>query len=131
MIFAGVTQLVESQFSKLKVDGSSPFSRSNFLSAYRLLAAHDVTSETLKQTRCASLVAGEVEARTEAERTPVREHRTAAETQPPAKIAGRRSSRRYVTHTNPAHLAQLVEHVLGKDEVTSSSLVVGSTEVQP
>ncbi len=25
-----------------------------------------------------------------------------------------------------AHLAQLVEHVLGKDEVTSSILVVGS-----
>ena len=28
--------------------------------------------------------------------------------------------------SNPAHLAQLVEHVLGKDEVTSSILVVGS-----
>ena len=27
-----------------------------------------------------------------------------------------------------AHLAQLVEHVLGKDEVTSSILVVGSRE---
>ena len=26
-----------------------------------------------------------------------------------------------------AHVAQLVEHVLGKDEVTSSILVVGST----
>ena len=26
-----------------------------------------------------------------------------------------------------AHVAQLVEHVLGKDEVTSSSLVVGSS----
>lgn len=25
-----------------------------------------------------------------------------------------------------AHIAQLVEHILGKDEVTSSSLVVGS-----
>jgi hypothetical protein len=28
--------------------------------------------------------------------------------------------------TGTAHLAQLVEHVLGKDEVTSSILVVGS-----
>jgi hypothetical protein len=28
--------------------------------------------------------------------------------------------------SDPAHLAQLVEHVLGKDEVTSSILVVGS-----
>ena len=27
-----------------------------------------------------------------------------------------------------AHVAQSVEHVLGKDEVTSSILVVGSTE---
>ena len=29
----------------------------------------------------------------------------------------------------PAHLAQLVEHVLGKDEVTSSILVVGSSRL--
>ena len=29
---------------------------------------------------------------------------------------------------NPAHVAQSVERVLGKDEVTSSILVVGSTE---
>ena len=28
-----------------------------------------------------------------------------------------------------AHVAQLVEHVLGKDEVTSSNLVVGSNRV--
>ncbi len=174
-VSAGVTQLVESQFSKLKVDGSSPFSRSNFLSASRLSlpraqqqtrpaslvagealastgaertpvrehrsatkaqppakiasrpsASHQTTSRTVKQTRCASLVAGEVEARTGAERTLVREHRTAAKTQPPAKIARRAASQ----VTASAHLAQLVEHVLGKDEVTSSSLVVGSN-LQP
>ncbi len=29
-----------------------------------------------------------------------------------------------------AHVAQLVEHILGKDEVTSSILVVGSREVK-
>src|SRR5882762_6132653 len=29
---------------------------------------------------------------------------------------------------NSAHLAQLAEHVLGKDEVTSSILVVGSSD---
>ena len=40
---------------------------------------------------------------------------------------------RFPLHAGPtgvvrsAHLAQLVEHVLGKDEVTSSILVVGST----
>ncbi len=28
-----------------------------------------------------------------------------------------------------AHVAQLVEHILGKDEVTSSILVVGSIEL--
>ena len=121
--FAGVTQLVESQFSKLKVDGSSPFSRSDFLNASRLL-------KTQQQTRCASLVAGEALASTGAERTPVREHRSAAKAQPPAKIARRPVSRNNVTRTNTAHLAQLVEHVLGKDEVTSSSLVVGSN-LQP
>ena len=123
--------MVESQFSKLKVDGSSPFSRSNFFMASRLSIRtawlRNATSRTLKQTRPASLVAGEAEARTGAERTPVREHRTAAEAQPPAKIAGRGDSQATV----PAHLAQLVEHVLGKDEVISSNLMVGSTEVQP
>ena len=37
--------------------------------------------------------------------------------------ANRRSGRQEL---KTAHLAQLVEHVLGKDEVTSSNLVVGS-----
>ena len=142
---AGVTQLVESQFSKLKVDGSSPFSRSNFVSVSRFsslisCASRHQTASTssrqqlrpdagtrLKPARPASLVAGEAEASTGAERTLVREHRSTAEAQPPAKIAGRRY--RSQQRTN-AHLAQLVEHVLGKDEVTSSSLVVGSAEVR-
>jgi hypothetical protein len=31
----------------------------------------------------------------------------------------------------PAHVAQLVEHVLGKDEVSSSILLVGSPEPGP
>ena len=143
---AGVTQLVESQFSKLMVDGSSPFSRSTFLSVSSIsslvscVSRHQTASTSsqqqrrpdagtrLKPARPASLVAGEAEERTGAERTLVREHRTAAEAQPAAKIAGRRY--RSPQRIN-AHLAQLVEHVLGKDEVTSSSLVVGSTEVQP
>ena len=131
VVFAGVTQLVESQFSKLKVDGSSPFSRSTFSSASRFAARsasiRKATSRTLKQTRPASLGAGEVEASTGAERTFVREHGSGAETQPARKIAGRANS-----HVNvSAHLAQLVEHVLGKDEVISSNLMVGSNSVQP
>ena len=143
---AGVTQLVESQFSKLMVDGSSPFSRSNFLRVSRLsslvsrASRHQTASTSsqqqlrpgagtrLKPARPASLVAGEAEASTGAERTLVREHRSTAEAQPPAKIAGRRFRSQ---ERNNAHLAQLVEHVLGKDEVISSNLMVGSTEVQP
>ena len=75
-------------------------------------------------TRVASLVAVEAEASIGAERTPVREHRSAAEAKTPAKIATRPLGRRRVSVN--AHLAQMVEHVLGKDEVTSSILVVGS-----
>jgi hypothetical protein len=32
----------------------------------------------------------------------------------------------YFVHASFAHVAQLAEHVLGKDEVTSSTLVMGS-----
>ena len=35
---------------------------------------------------------------------------------------------RLTPHGGNAHVAQSVEHVLGKDEVTSSNLVVGSKE---
>ena len=94
---AGVAQLVESQFSKLIVEGSSPFSRSKVFSASRSSASHQTTPRAAKQTRPASLLAG-------------RANRSRQKKQ--------------------AHLAQLVEHVLGKDEVTSSSLVVGSN-LQP
>jgi hypothetical protein len=143
---AGVTQLVESQFSKLKVDGSSPFSRSNFLAVSRHSSLVNRVSRyqtagtssqrqlrpdagsRLKPARPASLVAGEAEASTGAERTHVREHRSTAQAQPPAKLAGRRFQSQQRIN---AHLAQLVEHVLGKDEVISSNLMVGSTEVQP
>jgi hypothetical protein len=110
---AGVAQLVEHQPSKLNVVGSSPISRSTSRAARRDLWAG----------RFVSFVAGAAEARTGAERTSVREHRTGAEAQPPAKIADRRSGRHEATS---AHIAQLAERVLGKDEVTSSNLVVGS-----
>ena len=125
LVSAGVTQLVESQFSKLKVDGSSPFSRSIFSAsrfATRSASIRKATSRTLKQTRPASLGAGEAEASTGAERTRVREHRSGAEAPPAREIAGRANSQ----VNEFAHLAQMVEHVLGKDEVTSSILVPGS-----
>ena len=121
---AGVAQLVERQPSKLNVEGSNPFSRSNSCSGNKT-GRSDVEGfprQGAWATRPASLWAGAAEARTGAQRTKVREHRTAAEAQPARKIAGRPHGRNDVS----AHLAQLVEHVLGKDEVTSSILVVGS-----
>ena len=81
-------------------------------------------AQTLGSARVASLVAVEAEASIGAERTFVREHRSAAEAKTPTKIATRRH-RSLERHCH-AHLAQMVEHVLGKDEVTSSILVVGS-----
>ena len=44
-------------------------------------------------------------------------------------VAGSRPVSRS-TATAPAHLAQLAEHVLGKDEVTRSIRVVGSRSFQ-
>jgi hypothetical protein len=119
---AGVAQLVERQPSKLNVEGSSPFSRSHVFGSVGHLES--TQAQTFGQTRVGSLAAGEAEARTGAERTPVREHRTAGEAKPAGKIPTRQFSRVDVSVT--AHLAQMVEHVLGKDEVTSSILVVGS-----
>ena len=120
--FAGVAQLVERQPSKLNVEGSSPFSRSQFFGSVSFFES--TQAQTFGQTRVASSVAVEAEASIGAERTPVREHRSAAEAKTPAEIATRRppSLKRHCH----AHLAQMVEHVLGKDEVTSSILVVGS-----
>ena len=45
---------------------------------------------------------------------------------PPYSLASR--SFRYCAEADPAHVAQSAERVLGKDEVTSSILVVGSSE---
>ena len=40
------------------------------------------------------------------------------------------SGKAAIAEREPAHVAQSVEHILGKDEVTSSILVVGSIEVR-
>ena len=45
-------------------------------------------------------------------------------------VAGSRPVSRSATTTTTAHLAQLAEHVLGKDEVTRSIRVVGSRSFQ-
>ena len=77
--FAGVAQLVERQPSKLNVEGSSPFSRSQFFgfdleSRSGIRRASRIrnplaTRGTRGSTRVGSLVAGEAEPRTGAERT--------------------------------------------------------------
>jgi hypothetical protein len=130
--FAGVAQLVERQPSKLNVESSSLFSRSatRFLRGalvFGSVSHHESKqAQTFGQARVGSLAAGQAEPRTGAERTSVREHRTAGEAKPTGKIPTRQFSRVNVSVT--AHLAQMVEHVLGKDEVTSSILVVGSKQ---
>ena len=114
LISAGVAQLVERQPSKLNVAGSNPVSRSN-----------GTLPMDLSVARPQSQVAAEV----------FGEHRSGAyleyaSTGAQSKHRPRPGSAGVVTgrHLAPvtAHLAQLVEHVLGKDEVTSSILVVGS-----
>ena len=109
--FAGVAQLVERQPSKLNVEGSSPFSRSQFF-GFDLESRSGIhrssricnplaTRWTRGSTRVGSLVAGEAEPRTSAQRSEaplceralVREHRTGGEAKPAGKIGDRQLSR--------------------------------------
>ena len=102
-VSAGVAQLVERQPSKLNVASSNLVSRSVFLSELRApqpKAFH-------------SLVFGRPNPKTS--RAPAT---CGARGLPGWRLVGNAFCF--------AHLAQLVEHVLGKDEVTSSILVVGS-----
>ena len=116
LISAGVAQLVERQPSKLNVASSNLVSRS-------LLPGSRLPGSRLPGSRALGLQANR-----------------------PANDAflvpsGGRSglpdcSVFFVTthghnpRVSPAHLAQLVEHVLGKDEVISSILMVGSSGVR-
>ncbi len=91
--------MVERQPSKLNVEGSSPFSRSVFI---RLRGPNPNKGSGFVRDP----------SRRGLEPAPVWEHR----------MAGCSLSHAHAF----AHLAQSVERVLGKDEVTSSILVVGS-----
>ena len=104
--FAGVAQLVERQPSKLNVEGSNPFSRS----ARRVLASEPAV---LDLSSGAQLPPAEVNS-----------------AGPPLRFWGPdpKTAAAVSVATIKAHLAQMVEHVLGKDEVTSSILVVGSKQ---
>ena len=105
---AGVAQLVERQPSKLNVEGSSPFSRSVLISGFwgpnPKNAWRDVGEGNSPKNAWRDV--GEGRGR-------------------PTAV-----NERFIPNKDPnedfAHLAQLVERVLGKDEVTSSILVVGS-----
>ena len=134
---AGVAQLVEQRICNPQVTGSSP------------LASSSVCGR-IPRGRFGTLVGAGVAERSKAadcksaglSPTVVRIH-------PPAPFSGgsnsgveSQPSKLLVAGSNPvsrsivratsgwAHVAQAVEHVLGKDGVTSSSLVVGSIDVR-
>ena len=102
LISAGVAQLVERQPSKLNVASSSLVSRSVIF-----------------------LVSGlpNPETRRPVSGLPIPGTKNLSGLRRASEAAGEGPGR---GRLNFAHLAQLVEHVLGKDEVTSSILVVGS-----
>ena len=125
-LIAGVAQLVERQPSKLNVASSSLVSRS----LYQFLVGAP-THEDLCQKPHAFLVGA-----------PTHEDFGPRPSSPPSlwgfgfSDCGRSSPSCFLTRgrsrprVRPAHLAQLVEHVLGKDEVISSILMVGSSGVR-
>jgi hypothetical protein len=124
-VSAGVAQLVERQPSKLNVASSSLVSRSVIHSVFGRPnpktidsafgrpspEAHVLTTALVSATRSTSASGG---------------FRPAVFC---SGFVGGGSSGSLVSRCF-AHLAQLVEHVLGKDEVTSSILVVGSKRLR-
>ena len=133
--FAGVAQLVERQPSKLNVEGSSPFSRSMFSGSNLgsdLMASvrHRVFIRWLRGGRVGQ-PGCQVWPLAKPSRGPERSVLEYVSTGPEARRSQRAKSATVSSVATPyqqphAHLAQMVEHVLGKDEVTSSILVVGS-----
>ena len=118
---AGIAQLAEHQPSKLRVAGSNPVSRSRMNEMEFVLLRDGEKGET----RAAQ---GATESRSEAYCcTPQRPaapslQSRAARTAPPRCDAHRPSQQ--------AHVAQSVERVLGKDEVSGSIPLVGSIRTQ-
>ena len=125
-ISAGVAQLVERQPSKLNVASSSLVSRSVlFLVPGRPNpGTRDVSGGGCPNPRHIFLVRGCPNPRTgDVEGRERISSRSDFQVLRSVGGGGLEGSPR---ESYPAHLAQLVEHVLGKDEVTSSILVVGS-----
>jgi hypothetical protein len=135
---AGVAQLVEQRICNPQVTGSSPIASSTRTTDRALLASRDSRNKR----------AGVAERSMAADCKSAGQCPTVVQIHPPAPIsfscgsnsgvesqpskllvAGSipvsRSTNRHLMAN--AHVAQPVEHVLGKDGVTSSSLVVGSS----
>jgi hypothetical protein len=135
---AGVAQLVEQRICNPQVTGSSPIASSSVRGRTR-----SADRVTVNGTECA----GVAERSMAADCKSAGHRPTVVQIHPPAPFSfacGSNSgvesqpSKLLVAGSNPvsrstegtelvgAHVAQSVEHVLGKDGVTSSSLVVGS-----
>ena len=127
---AGVAQLVEPQFSKLMVDGSSICLRGSAPPQAVLGAPPQVLVPRPQNSRrkAASFTSAGVAQLVEPQFSKLMVDGSSPFSR--STFASVSVSRRDATCT-PAHLAQLVEHVLGKDEVISSNLMVGSNISQP
>jgi hypothetical protein len=139
---AGVAQLAEQRICNPQVTGSSPIASSSD-GLHKLQKLYRATSN-----RCA----GVAERSMAADCKSAGQRPTVVQTHPPAPfyfyrgsnsgvesqpskllVAGSIPVSRSSARCEPkkAHVAQLEEHVLGKDGVTSSNLVVGSINVLP
>jgi hypothetical protein len=151
--FAGVAQLVEHLFCKQVVRGSSPRASSAGgrplaavkpsescpsgqreqavnLPAYAYAGSNPALSTATLEAIPSGRGSGRVSLAGVAqlvERQPSKLNVEGSNPFSRSVIAGRPGSHDSVA-TIKAHLAQMVEHVLGKDEVTSSILVVGSKQ---
>jgi hypothetical protein len=116
---AGVAQLVERQPSKLNVAGSTPVSRSLVGSGQKdpapLAAGTDFALSGVFRARGAH-----------SSSAPSGTALSGTAPSGSARVAALRDRHCYSRWQPSAHIAQVVERVLGKDEVTSSNLVVGS-----
>jgi hypothetical protein len=149
--FAGVAQLVEHLFCKQVVRGSSPRASSGGQAPSATVSKVSESCPSGQREQAVNLPAYAYAGSNPAlstnpaagtKRHGARSYRRVSRLAGVAQLVERQPSKLNVEGSSPfsrsvisnhanvtvthAHLAQLVEHVLGKDEVTSSILVVGS-----
>ena len=119
-VTAGVAQLVERQPSKLNVASSNLVSRSE--------ASRPLTESRESKVPCLRQGVDDNSARSVVLTTNLVSRSRLSSFGAPRGVSARRAALRPsgLAMRQNAHIAQLVERVLGKDEVTSSNLVVGS-----